>query len=415
MKEKVKMDSKYTDKTIKIIINGKEYAASAFFDRKDTELLSTVDFKAESISYKEIALAVLRNHINDFPTEKICKEAISDSDLNRYIEAYIASSEKLQSIYDDIECDDIPRKFILCLNEREKQLAENIKLVLESFAKALKASSAPVEKVLNDPKFQSEIDAFSHFYKAVIETKLNEMARTISASMQIMTPYLQEIQDMYQGFVSAAKYYSISSLSEEQKSALEYSFSKWGEYGWTLPPTAEIELFYDAPKSEADANIKLRPYIGVDGMKYVFENSRQMKHIRNSDLEEAIANYEDKRYKSCTMMLFALIDGRILQLQERNAKKRRSTGYGGAARVMNKIGQEELEKRQYIKNLFNINILKSINAVFMNGNDFIEQPNIINRNFVDHGMLDRNVTQEDCQKLFLLLFNWNMFIDEIRS
>lgn len=33
----------YTDKTINLKINGKEYATTAFFDRKDMEILSTVE------------------------------------------------------------------------------------------------------------------------------------------------------------------------------------------------------------------------------------------------------------------------------------------------------------------------------------------------------------------------------------
>ena len=48
---------------------------------------------------------------------------------------------------------------------------------------------------------------------------------------------------------------------------------------------------------------------------------------------------------------------------------------------------------------------------FDHGNDFKIQPEVINRNFVTHGMLHRNVSRRDCIMLFLLLYNFTEHIN----
>ena len=54
-----------------------------------------------------------------------------------------------------------------------------------------------------------------------------------------------------------------------------------------------------------------------------------------------------------------------------------------------------------------------IQKVFEDGNDFKNQPAVINRNFIDHGMLTRSVVRKDCVQLFLLFYNLIEFLDII--
>ena len=52
------------------------------------------------------------------------------------------------------------------------------------------------------------------------------------------------------------------------------------------------------------------------------------------------------------------------------------------------------------------NIYTCLLKYYESGKNFVTQPEILNRNFLSHGMYTRNVTQRDCKKLFLLYFNW---------
>lgn len=51
------------------------------------------------------------------------------------------------------------------------------------------------------------------------------------------------------------------------------------------------------------------------------------------------------------------------------------------------------------------NVFSCLNEVFEDANDFKQQPLIINRNFIDHGMLHRKVCKKDCIQIFLLYYN----------
>jgi len=53
-----------------------------------------------------------------------------------------------------------------------------------------------------------------------------------------------------------------------------------------------------------------------------------------------------------------------------------------------------------------LGILSAINAFFAKGDDFKLQPIVLGRNWLDHGMLHREVKKMDCIQLFLLLSNW---------
>ena len=50
---------------------------------------------------------------------------------------------------------------------------------------------------------------------------------------------------------------------------------------------------------------------------------------------------------------------------------------------------------------------------FEHGNDCKEQPMVLNRNFLGHGMLYRKVIRKDCVMLFLLLYNFTMFLNRL--
>lgn len=139
----------------------------------------------------------------------------------------------------------------------------------------------------------------------------------------------------------------------------------------------------------------------------------KMRNIRKKDLREAISDYEDKRYKSCIMILFSMIDARIIRLQEAKEGGRRSSGYKGANVFFEKFEANKMVEMTFVDVLYKYSILSSLSIIFENANDFKKQPREINRNFVDHGMLHRNVTQRDCKKVFLLLYNFYMLVDDL--
>ena len=74
---------------------------------------------------------------------------------------------------------------------------------------------------------------------------------------------------------------------------------------------------------------------------------------------------------------------------------------------------EEDAKRLLFTLLFEANLFACLEKVFEKGNDFRKQPEVLNRNFLDHGMLTRKVTRKDCVQLFLLYYNILELLDMI--
>ena len=72
--------------------------------------------------------------------------------------------------------------------------------------------------------------------------------------------------------------------------------------------------------------------------------------------------------------------------------------------------EKDINKKVYL--LFSYqNVYACLMKVFEDGGDFKKQPEVINRNFVDHGMLHRDVTKRDCIQIFLLYYNLLEFLD----
>ena len=413
------MEDKYKPHPkLEVKVGGIEYGATAFLSVRDMEYIAGIDFNKTNVDYKEITLSILLLHLIDYPEQIINKELIDDSEVRCFIEAYIDSSEELKSIYIENNAEDLFERFVCSLRKRTeylgKQIVENLRPALQKFSNAIKLAIPPIPKLVITPQLQESLNTvskISKFYTDTIQTSMVSMAKVISDSINRIIPdYTQAMKSLAQTMGKFADVFR-SPLLSERKKELQVAFTQWGKFGWTLPPNADLELFYDNPNNEIEAFKIVQPYINKGGMQFVFDVLLQMKHIRKSDLKEAIANYEDKRYKSCIMILFSLIDARIIRLQETKEGKRRPSGYRGANKYFERVDADEMIEMSFADALYKYSILSSLSVVFEAGDDFKKQPDVVNRNFIDHGMLHRNVTQRDCKKVFLLLYNFVALVE----
>lgn len=147
----------------------------------------------------------------------------------------------------------------------------------------------------------------------------------------------------------------------------------------------------------------MRQYINTASMKELFIELGRLDNLRKDDLQEAILNFENRRYKSCSMILFALIDGKIIRYQDK--KTYRKVGFYGAKKICNEIESEFSSKNKFFFLLKLININSALEFTFKSAENFKEQPTVVNRNFIHHGMLYGRVRRRDAAQLFLLLYN----------
>ena len=114
--------------------------------------------------------------------------------------------------------------------------------------------------------------------------------------------------------------------------------------------------------------------------------------------------------------MFGLIDAVLIRHQrkeDKNNNGRRAVG-GSAARIVFSRIEKKVEGKPLLL-ISSVNLNSCLQKVFEYGNDFKEQPSVINRNYVDHGMMHRKITKRDCIQLFLLYYNLIDFFDIIKS
>lgn len=81
------------------------------------------------------------------------------------------------------------------------------------------------------------------------------------------------------------------------------------------------------------------------------------------------------------------------------------TGMKGIKALRNKVENETNVKNTFFFLLHMENLNYSLSAFFENGNNFVKQPEVINRNFINHGMMHRKVYKRDAIQVILATYN----------
>ena len=203
---------------------------------------------------------------------------------------------------------------------------------------------------------------------------------------------------------------NIPTVSIEEKEQLEESYKKWGELGWPVLPNAPFNFYDEFPDDIKTANAIAMKYCNTKSMDELFDVLCQQQ-IKTSDLESAIFCYKNKQYKACALVLFCLIDSKIIKIQSKS--KKRSVGLNAVNKLKSQLEAKTSQEHFFMTALYNINLMTCLDTYFAKGGGFLKEPNTINRNFIDHGMNIRAVRKRDCAQLFLALHNLLEFLDEL--
>ena len=184
-------------------------------------------------------------------------------------------------------------------------------------------------------------------------------------------------------------------ITEEIKKIIS-SQERWGECGWTQHPLSIIGFFYNPPENSKDANDKMEIYCTENGIQYILDRLAQLNLVNQYVFDEAVFCYKNSKYYSAVCLLFSLIDGIIFSFEKK-------IGLKGIEKFNEKISDNQ-------ENLLGLfykakNIYACLKKVFKHGGNFEIQPDIINRNFLLHGQLKREVTRLDFNQIVLLYYN----------
>lgn len=203
-------------------------------------------------------------------------------------------------------------------------------------------------------------------------------------------------------------------VTEERKVELLNIYKEWGKYGWSTIPYAQFDLYNTFPKDIQDANKLLLPYINKENLDKLFIELEGSCSNKN-DLSEAIFCYRNKKYMACSLILFALIDNLLIDIQNKPGRnKKLFNGCRAISKIREQINHDiDCSIIELISYLNFMNIFSCLFTIFADTNDFTCKGLVINRNCLCHGMNKRKVLQRECKQLFILLHNVNNFIKPI--
>lgn len=416
-------------KKITLRICDKEYELTVFLSFNDLEIIKS-RLKEKNVDYKAIVTEVMVSHSEGaLNIEEV--SAFEDEEIDRFINAYLDQEKKLKEIFESLKFTSRCKRFVLAIDETHKEYMKDLRRSFEGINKSdlslNKGFIINANQIIENSISLSQKELFSALSSSL--TRLDEPVKMLLSNQKNLSESLQPLFDSYSeqlanirkvfseqisSFSRSIKKLDIPILRDDERERLINSFKEWGELGWTPPPKADLFLFGIENANSRNAYKILKKHLREEDIEDLFIGLRQLDNIRKSDLEEAIDSFYGKNYKACTLIIFSMIDAKLIRSQldvNRNKRGMRPTGVTAAKNLFKRIEGKYNQESMLFTYLYKTNILSAINSTFKHGNDFEEQPKVINRNFISHGMLHRSVLQKDCIMLFLLLYNFTFYIE----
>lgn len=330
-------------------------------------------------------------------SKPVVDDIYSDENLKVCAEEFILTDSRLEELYR--------------INQESMELYEAVLTsIYEKYDEELKELFKGLPKI-NNEVFAGISNALNAFGQAIVKVVtspvIENLARMAVQVSEVLGSIAINIGEMFQNI-------KLPTISDERKEELRVAYKAWGSYGWTIMPNLPLSGFSDCPVDIKEANKLALSYCTDKDMDKLFAILRDMKGVKKSDLEEAIFDFEHKQYKSCVLVLFGLIDAKLIRLQKKDKDSKgkwREVGKSAVNIVLDKIKSEQDLEKKFFLLLDYENILSCLNTVFAKADDFRKQPIVINRNFVDHGMMTKKVIRKDCVQIFLLYYNLLTFLD----
>lgn len=188
----------------------------------------------------------------------------------------------------------------------------------------------------------------------------------------------------------------------------EKAFVEWGKYGWTVNPYAKYSMYFHVPRNQADADKKAMRYCSEEIMDKYFARLLENKRFRCSDVEESIFCFRNKKYRACASLLVELIDGELIRA-DMSGKHRKFCKYGVCHLRDSIMSSEDIngwDIRKATLLYLDFQCLdQALQELFKDNPDFENEPPLINRNFLLHGMSRRKTRRRDCIQLYLMYGN----------
>ena len=369
------------EKVVRITSGNKEYLIENYYSfGKLLELKEKIDIH-NNVDYKSLFAKFLK--VKSQKTLSSEEVYLLDDVLKKFIRLKLEESPKIRKLYEKINSENIFEKYIKAIVSVESQTDIEWKDLYVKLSQRF-VDFYKINKITSD-----------------IQSNLSKLA---SIGISISSENKKILNVTKQLGVSLFKYVAADLLSKDVREKVEKNYSKWGEFGWSLPPDAPISLFLRLPKTKRGANSIIYQYIRESESIFAECRKRADKNI----IDEAQYNFVNKKYRSCALLLLSEIDGMLIKCQEKNNKK---VGKKAVAEFERNI----LSNQALEFTLRSVNLISNLNIVFESADNFKRKPSSLKRNYIMHGMYENKVIKQDCIKLLLIIYNLSLILDENRK
>lgn len=398
---------KYTQKDFaeKIIAVSKNFIAFNVMDYLQ-ELENTQDARLAIVS---LIHSKLKQDDKILLTQKDIS-SVDDEAFEPFILAVLEKDIEVKKIFDEMDCrlpafERFASAYKQCWEDifrAKKKLTQSITDNQELAKNTVEITALAVQEI--EKKFDTE--GWENIQRGV--KKFIRFVQRVAEIAEPIVKVMVQYANIFSKIISAI---NIPDFSEQRKQELLESYKEWGNLGWTMIPHASIEFFDVKPIGAKEADKLALKYFTKQGIEYLFD-SLQGKAIKKDDLISAIFCYENRQYKACALMLFGIIDAKLIRSQKRQKSRRREVCSKAVRQLTQKLEKKYNTSSFFYSVLRYYGTTECLNMFFKSGDYFVKEPDVINRNFVGHGMNRRNVRKKDCIQLFLALYNLSELLED---
>lgn len=184
-------------------------------------------------------------------------------------------------------------------------------------------------------------------------------------------------------------------LEESKKLEYDNYVNEWVKCGLCIPYDKPIQLAINPLKSN-EVEPFLKCYLKKRKLSEIKNKLLIMEFINKDEVRFLFKLLKNKKYKVCSMIIFSFIDCVVINLQKSSTKK--------LPKQIKDIIPKESFNIGYLYFESSL-ICKLLEEYYKRADDFRneEKYNLLNRNFLLHGMSKREISKFECVKLLLLL------------
>lgn len=268
------------------------------------------------------------------------------------------------------------------------------------------------------PGLNKALESMDKMFHSINQQCANKI-QGLTGGISQLIKRLNSIQKMLRPIYDIQKQ-MVSQIGDLFKTNIKVDWDKlagrmkvWGKYGWTIPPNIPLAVLKCSPQNKDEMDKIMQPFVQKKNMEELFFKLNEKK-VNHKDLEEAIFCYRNQKYKGCAMILCALIDGNAFKIQPTKEGERRRSSKVFFRKVQKNGLDKEILKGGFF-NLSLVNLTAYLEELYRQADDFKIKTNVLNRNFLLHGMNRIPVRKRDCIQLFLALYNELDIIDYLKG